>query len=245
MNRSGGRGGHTVRIAHAYGNRRDGIEAAAAADVDLIEADIWYRAGDIWVRHERRMQLLPLLFDRSPEGVNNVGPWAFTVFPKHYARLDVDPLRLKGLLERTRGRRGLLLDVKGDHAEEDARAYARTLARSLAEARCEESVIVCGQTDVLDTIREVAPHLDVRYSIEKQWQWEKLPHRLEAKPGLRGVCVDREFLSDTVARFLEEAGLQVFCWTVDDPAEARRLMELGVDGIISNSLPLLEQLDGG
>ncbi len=242
MSRSGGR---TVRIAHAHGNRRDSIEAAAAASVDFIEADIWFRAGDICVRHERRLGSLPLLFDRRPQGLNNVGPWAFPVFPRYYARLDVDPLRLTELLESTRGRRKLLLDVKGDPAGEDARAYARTLARSLAEAQCEESVIVCGQTDVLDTIRQVAPHLDVRYSIEKQWQWEKLPRRLDARPGLRGVCVNRKFLSDAVARTLEEAGLKVFCWTVDDPAEARRLLELGADGIISNSLPLLEQLDDG
>ena len=242
MIRSGGR---TVRIAHAYGNRRDRIEAAAAASVDFIEADIWYRAGDIWVRHERRMPFLPLLLDRRPRGMHNVGPWTLPVLPNYYARLDIDPPRLTELLERTRGRRGLLLDVKGDPAEEGARAYARSLARSLAEARCEGSVIVCGQTDVLDTIREVAPHLDVRYSIEKQWQWEKLPRRLDARPGLRGVCMNRKFLSDTVARTLEEAGLQVFCWTVDDPAEATRLLALGVDGIISNSLPLLEQLDEG
>lgn len=242
MNRGGGR---TVRIAHAYGNRRDGIEAAAAAGVDFIEADIWYRAGDIWVRHERRMPFLPLLFDRRPKGVNNVGRWALPLFPRYYARLDIDPLMLTELLERTRGRCKLLLDVKGDPAGEDAGAYAQTLARSLAEAQCEESVIVCGQTDVLDTVREVAPHLDVRYSIEKQWQWEKLPRRLDARPGLRGVCMNRKFLSDAVARSLDQAGLKLFCWTVDDPAEARRLLELGADGIISNSLPLLEQLDDG
>lgn len=242
MNRGGGR---TVRIAHAYGNRRYGIEAAAAAGVDFIEADIWYRTGDIWVRHERRMPFLPLLFDRRPHGVNNVGPWALPVFPKYYARLDIDPLTLTELLERTRGRCELLLDVKGDPAGEDARAYAQTLARSLAETQCEESVIVCGQTDVLDTVRQVAPHLDVRFSIEKQWQWEKLPRRLDARPGLRGVCMNRKFLSDAVARSLDQAGLKVFCWTVDDPAEARRLLQLGADGIISNSLPLLEQLDDG
>jgi glycerophosphoryl diester phosphodiesterase len=39
--------------------------------------------------------------------------------------------------------------------------------------------------------------------------------------------------------------LRVFCWTVDDPAEARRLLALGVDGITSNSIPLLEQLGSG
>jgi len=242
MNASGGR---PLRIAHAYGNRRDKIEAAATADIDFIEADIWYRAGELWVRHERRLGFLPLLFDRRPQGVNCVGPWALTVFPGHYIRLDLDPLTLSELLKRTRGTRRLLLDLKGDHPTAAARAYAQTLARTLTDAKCEESVIVCGQTDVLDDVREAAPHLDVRHSIERQQQWDRFLRRLEADPSLPGVCLHHKLLSDERAQLLEEKGLQVFCWTVDDPAEARRLIRMGVDGIISNSIPLLEQLGGG
>ena len=239
MNRGGG---HPVRIAHAYGNRRDKIQAAAPANVDLIEADIWLRAGDVWVRHERRLGFLPLLYDRRPQGINTIGPWSITVFPNHYIRLDIDPVRLTELLVRTRGRSRLLLDVKDDLTTEEARAYAQTLNRILAHARCEESVTVRGQTDVLDSVREVAPHLDVRHSIEKQWQWDAFLRRLDAGIETRGVCMSREFLSDAVAQLLKERGLQLFCWTVDDPEEARRLVERGVDGIISNNIPLLEQL---
>ncbi len=237
--------GRPLRIAHAYGNRRDKIEAAATADIDFIEADIWYRAGDLWVRHERRLGCLPLLFDRRPQGVNRVGPWAMTVFPRHYVRLDVNPLTLAELLKRTRGTRRLLLDLKGDHPASAARAFAETLARAISDANCEQSVIVCGQTDVLDDVRKAAPHLDVRHSIERQEQWDRFLRRLEADPGLPGVCLHRKLLSDERARLLREKGLQVFCWTVDDTAEARRLIEMGVDGIISNNIPLLERLGDG
>ena len=238
------KGGRPLRIAHAYGNRRDKIEAATTADIDFIEADIWYRAGELWVRHERRPGFLPLLFDRMQQGVNRVGPWALRVFPRHYIRLDVNPLTLTDLLERTRGTRRLLLDLKGDHPAASARAYAEALAGALSDARCEESVIVCGQTDVLDDVRKAAPHLDVRHSIERQQQWDRFLHRLEADPVLPGVCLHRVLLSDERARLLREAGLQVFCWTVDDPAEATELIAKGADGIISNSLPLLEHLGG-
>jgi len=242
MNANGGR---PLRIAHAYGNRRDTIEAAVTADIDFVEADLWYRAGEVWVRHERRLGFLPLLYDRRPQGINSVGPWALTVFPRHYMRLDLDPLTLRELLERTPATRRLLLDLKGGHSGDAARAYVDTLTRILAETEREESVIVCGQTDVLDDVREAAPQLDVRHSIEKQGQWDRFLRRLEADPGLGGVCLHRRLLSDEIARFLKEKDLQVFCWTVDDPAEARRLLGLGVDGIISNSLPLLEQLGSG
>ena len=242
MNRGGGR---TARIAHAYGNRRQTIETATAADIDFIEADVWHRAGEVWVRHERRLGFLPLLYDRTPRGVDTVGPWTLPVLPGgYYVRLDVDSLRLTELLERTRGKSRLLLDIKDEGEGEEARACARTLTRVLAEARCEESVIICGQTNVLGSIREAGPRLDVRYSIERQQQWEAFLRRLDAEPALRGVCMKREFLTDSIAHILKENGLEVFCWTVDDPAEARRLVELGVDGIISNSITLLERLDG-
>ncbi len=240
MNRDGG---CPIRIAHAYGNRRDKIEAAANANIDFMEADIWYRAGKIWVRHERRLGCLPIVADRRPRGVDSIGPWALPLLLGYYVRLDINPLTLTELLERARGRCGLLLDAKGDYHGEGARAYARTLARDLADAQPPTGeIIVCGGTEVLDRVREVAPHLDVRYSIEKRLHWEAFLQRQEADNGLRGVCMAREFLDDDIMRTLKEKGLLVFCWTVDDSAEARRLLALGVDGIISNSIPLLERL---
>ncbi len=174
--------------------------------------------------------------------MDSVGPWALTVLPRHYVRLDINPLRLTELLERTQGRCGLLLDLKGSYGGDGARAYAQTLARILAQAQRQEQVIVCGQIAVLDEVREAAPHLDVRYSIEKQRHWQAFLQRLEADRPVRGVCMAREFLSDEIVELLKERGLQVFCWTVDDAAEARRLLALGVDGIISNNIPLLERL---
>ena len=239
MNRSGGR---PLRIAHAFGNRRDRIEQAIAANVDFIEADLWYRAGDIWVRHERRLGCLPLLYDRKPQGMNSVGPWSLTVFPNHYVRLDVRPLRLAELLAATRGKRRLLLDLKDEYSPGRARVYAAALSSVLREAGSVQSSIVCGQTDVLDSVREVAPELDVRYSIERQQQWNAFLRRLDVDAALRGVCLHHEFLTDPVARLLEQRSLEVFCWTVDQREEARRLVALGVEGIISNDLTLLAQL---
>ena len=239
MNRGGRR---PLRIAHAFGNRRDRIEAAIAADVDFIEADLWFRAGDIWVRHERRLCFLPLLYDRKPRGMNSFGPWSLTVFPHHYIRLDVRPLRLAELLKATRGKRRLLLDLKDGPPPERARGYAGALSRLLREAGCAGSSIVCGQTDVLDSVRDVAPELDVRYSIERPRQWEAFLRRLDADPALRGVCLHHKFLTEPVARLVEERSLEVFCWTVDEGEEAQRLVALGVDGIISNELTLLAQL---
>jgi hypothetical protein len=237
-------GGRPLRIAHAHGNLRDKIEVATAADVDFIEADLWYRAGEVWLRHERRLGCLPLLYDRRPVGVDSVGPWSLPLFARYYLRADINPLRLTELLERSAGKRRLLLDIKDDLGQEDGGAYARKLVGILAEAGCEESAIVCGRAETLDCVRDVAPHFDVRYTVQRQPQWDSFLRRLKTDPGLRGVSMYHKFLSDSVARFLDENGLEVFCWTVDDPEEARRLVEMGADGITSNNIALLEQLGG-
>jgi hypothetical protein len=236
-------GDRPVRIAHAFGNRRPMIDKALAADVDFMEADLWFRAGRIEVRHERRLSFLPILYDGKPPGVERFGPWAITVFPGYYVRLDVDPLLLPELAEKTGAGVRPLLDLKGNYDDDNAYAYARSLARTLKDTGAEERAIVCGQTNTLDHVRAVAPHLDVRYSIEREPQWEGLKQRIGSKPRIRGVCMHRLFFQrDGVADFLADHDLQAFCWTVDDPEEARRLVERGATGIISNNLALLEEL---
>ena len=51
--------------------------------------------------------------------------------------------------------------------------------------------------------------------------------------------VDREYVTR-----VKEAGLELYVWTVDDPVEARRFVEAGVDGITTNEASWLKtQLD--
>ena len=233
--------GHpVVRIAHAYGNTRERLATALAADVDVIELDLWFRGGELYVHHERRNRWLPLLYDKRMSG-HARGQYAVP-FGRYYVRPDINRLTLGEVMERTAGKKALLIDVKGDYLGPLGEAFVAKLAGTIREHKAEAWSKVCGQTGPLDRLREVAPDLEVRYSIDKQFQWERWLPKVEANPPSRTLCMSYKFLDGEKARFLEEHGVDLYCWTIDDPSIAAELVRRGVDGITSNNLPLLAEL---
>jgi len=231
-----------VRIAHAYGNRRETLREALDADIDMIEADVWCRSGRIEVRHERRLGWLPVLADKRPRGVRRIGPWAAPLPRGYYVRLDVSPLTLRELLDTAAGARQLLLDVKvRDRGPPEV--FAVELARELEAAGAARWVAVCGQSwPLLDRLRDAAPEIEVRYSMERAAQWGEYVAELERGEATRRVCIEHRFMDGERASLLEAGGVDVYCWTVDDAAEAGALIARGVDGVISNNLGLLASL---
>jgi glycerophosphoryl diester phosphodiesterase len=88
-------------IAHSAGNSARLTSAAIESGADFLEVDLWVHRDRLEARHERRLPLgIPLLFER----------W-------YFARLRKDRAPLGRLLEATRGRAGLFLDLKngGEH----------------------------------------------------------------------------------------------------------------------------------
>ena len=235
-------GKRVVRVAHGYGNTLHAVERALAADNDMIETDVWYRGGEVYVRHERRLGPFPLLGDRLMAG-HVVGPLSIRIGKRYFVRPDVGRLRLHDLLDAVGGRRRLLLDVKGTYAAGEAGAFAQALAAQIREREAVEMVAFCGQTySILHRLREITPEIEVRYSIERRHQWQTFLRLVDGDALVRRICIEHRFIDGDRARYVKERGIDLYCWTVDDPAEARRLADQGADGIISNNLTLLASL---
>ena len=231
-----------VRIAHAYGNTRAGLRRALDADVDMIEVDVWYRGGDVYAHHARRLSPLPLLADKEMPGHPPPRP-AFPFWPGYLVWPHTNPLKLGEVLQIVGGDKRLLLDVKGRYRGGRSGGFAEAIARLVREHQASSWAVVCGQTyPVLNALRRFDSGIEVRYSLEKPHQWESFVRKVNKHKRVRQVCISHHFFDDEKARVLEQHGVNVYVWTIDDPKAARRWVEQGADGIISNDLGLLENL---
>jgi glycerophosphoryl diester phosphodiesterase len=70
-------------------------------------------------------------------------------------------------------------------------------------------------------------------------QWLPVPAQLAQVPRRHGplTVVDRAFL-DTA----HQLGMEVHVWTVNDPAEMRELLDMGVDGLVTDRPDLLREV---
>lgn len=231
----------TTRVAHAYGNSKQSVSRALDADIDMIEVDVWFEGGDFRIGHERRVGPLPLLHDSAIAG-HAPGPFAIRL-GGHFVRPDIRPFRLTDLLRIVAGRKHLLLDVKGQHDRQGAQRFARHLVRRIDELNASAWVTVCGQTySVLDALREQITPFPIRYSMQRPEQWDSFVDRMREDNSVRAVCIQHRLLNEQRLGSANDAGVNLFCWTVDDPAVATRLIDSGVHGIISNDLALLAAL---
>jgi glycerophosphoryl diester phosphodiesterase len=233
---------HTQRIAHGYGNSRRYLAQALEGPVDCIEADVWYQNGRVAVRHERRLGPLPILFDEKNRDHVGHGPGRYGLpLLRWYVKVQFRTLYLEDVLTLARGRRRVLVDVKWSPGGRQS-AFAQALAQTVRLAGMTDDVTFCGQNwSVLQHLRVMDPGLRVYYSIGAQRQLPAFG-RVPQDETLRGVCVHQSLLNAQVIDILKRRGLDIWTWTVDDVEQAQRLVAMGIDGIISNRLDVLEAL---
>jgi glycerophosphoryl diester phosphodiesterase len=205
--------GHRGAPGLAPENSLAGFEAAIARGADAIELDVRRDIGGRLVLAHRRLSARrgrPLGLDEALE---------FIAAP---ARAEI----------------GLLVDVKEPGTERDVAAALRAadlVARTLACAREISSVGALG---------------DAEPALRRAWSLKRARHAAAARLGPRrrdvpgairlalrrglteAVSVHRSLATGVLVETAHEEGGGVFVWGVDRPAQARRLLALGVDGLV-------------
>jgi len=207
-------------IAHRAGNNLHSLEEAIEAGVDAIECDFWHSRGRLVLRHERKLPLLPVLFDR----------W--------HLRFALGELSLRDLLREINFRTELFLDIKS--ATPRAADAVVGLCRDL-DAMMPRTQVSSPRWKLLDRIAAAGAGMRLFYSIGDPRAVEPLLRRAAAgdrRPA--GTSIRHTLLRPRLVERFHAAGLEVYAWTVNDAARARELLSWRVDGIISDDMAMFD-----
>jgi glycerophosphoryl diester phosphodiesterase len=250
--------GHRGARGHAPENTLPGFERAAAIGVDTFELDVGVtRDGVVVIHHDRRLNpdvargpdgkwvpapaplIKELSFDelqRYDVGRIRPGSEYAQRFP-HQKPIDGTRIpRLSELLERNRfGTVRFNIETKiAPEAPNDTLApepFARALIAEIRKAGVEQrSTIQSFDWRTLKVVEQEAPGIATSYLTEGQ---NSDPHTVHAAGG-RIWSPDFRELNPAQAAAARKLGLKVIPWTVNEPADIRRMLELGVDGLISD-----------
>ncbi len=137
---------------------------------------------------------------------------------------------LEEVLETLPGDRFLFIEVKTDTV------ILPFLVRLLEghPARTQAAVISF-DFDVCAKMKKEIPSIPVywlHYTLSGAYKSRWIERALEA--GLDGLNFRHKGISRDYIEAVQRAGMKMYAWTVDDPEEAARLIECGIDGITSN-----------
>lgn len=240
-------------------NTRPAFQQAIADGADDVETDVRLTAdGKAVLYHDRSLQRLigdprdiaQVEFDELRNF--DVGSWFGDAFIG-------EPIPTLGeALETVRGKAGLMIDMKPAPGNEAAlvEAVLSALNEETAQRKvCREAIVVplsaahCGAPEVfndvrlavgrpwlVDAIKQREPRLRVTLLAELV-----VPGTLE-RQGFDALGLRHNRINEEEIRLANHYGYELHAWTVNAPGEMSRMMDLGVDAIITDHPTRLAEL---
>ncbi|GAA5513388.1 glycerophosphodiester phosphodiesterase [Deinococcus carri] len=252
--------GRTLNIAHQGGeglrpsNTMLAYRNAAALGVDMLEMDMHAtRDGVLVLSHDETLDRLTdtrgriadmtLAQVRAADAGYRFTPDGGTTFP--FRGQGVQVAQLSEVLAAFPNM-PLTIEIK-----QASPSIAAPFCRTLREAGVTGHVIVASFSDAaLAEFRAACPEVTTSMT-EKELRplvllskvglarLAPLPGRVAQVPVRSGNI---EIVTPAFVRAMHARGVAVQVWTIDDPAEMRRLIGMGVDGIITNRPDLLKEV---
>jgi glycerophosphoryl diester phosphodiesterase len=132
------------------------------------------------------------------------------------------------------------LDLWANVEIKPAKGHERTTGEAVARAAKAlwlgaplPPVLSSFSVEALEAARAAVPELPRGYLVEKiPVDWRRQMRALDCV----ALHCNYEAVSPELAEEIHTAGYAVLCWTVNDPAEARRLLAWGVDCLVTDAL---------
>ena len=213
---------HAACAGHAPENTLAGIRAALEMGADAIEVDVQASADGVPVlMHD-------LTVDRATNGSGDLASLTLEQLQALDAGGEPMPTFAQAL-ELTRGRALLVAEIKRPGCE-------AALADVIRQADAIEDVMVWSfMPPALAAMRQAESRLPSALLIAPGSisQWPML-RELALRLGLQAVSLFHVDVSAGVVARARRSGLTVYAWTADAENDIQRLLDLGVDGIVTN-----------
>ena len=215
--------GHRGAAADAPENTLAAFTLALAQGADGVELDVQLCADGVpIIIHDTTV-------DRTCDGTGRVADLSLAEL--RLLTIDNDhPIPTLDDLFATFGRR-TLYNVELKALGRGGDALAAAVARAIAAHGVAEQVLISSFSPF--TLRAARRHLPpgVPLALLRERRATRAAHAL-----LRAAAdhPHHPLIDESLMAWVRRRGLRVNAWTVDDPAEARRLLQLGVHGIITN-----------
>jgi|SRR5689334_3552127 glycerophosphoryl diester phosphodiesterase len=206
-------------LAHRAGNTLGSLRDAEDIGVDAVEADVRFFRGRLELRHLKTVGPVPVYWDRWE--LHRPG----TPFPT-----------LDALLAAARPSTELLLDLKGF----DPRLSRKVIEAIDASGR-RQGIAVCSRHWRHLAAFRTRPHVRVVHSVGSPGELRSLWRR-SSSVQLDGISIDQRLLTRPVTAELCRRAPLVMAWSVNAARSATRLVEWGVNGLISDEPEMLRGL---
>lgn len=228
------RGRGVLRTAHAGDSRAAGpntleaIRAALAIKPDYIELDVHLtRDGELLLWHDEHII--------TPEGAFAIREHPLSTL-KRLPTPDGTVITLPRAIEELRGHCGAMIDLKAPHLED-------ALLEMLERLNFDEAIVCGGYLDTLLTMKRARPTLAVSLTPDEV-TYLNFRATLERLPELDAMTVYWRTVDHRMLDAAHEIGVLLLAWTVDHLLVAEHLLKLGVDGLTSNNMNLLNASRG-
>lgn len=237
--------GRVLNIAHrgasadAPENTLPAFEAALAAGADALELDVHMAAdGALVVIHD------PAL-GRTTNGRGFVGAHTLADLRRLDAGAWFGPAfagtavpTLEEVVALARGRARLFVEIKG--GSDFYPGIESAVIRCLEEGGAlREAVVASFDHPALLAVRSAAPGAETVALLEGR---PADPGGLAAAARAGGLALEHRLITARERALTAAVGLRLYAWTVDEEARMRRLVGLGLDGIITNHPGRLRRL---
>ena len=208
--------GHRGACGYEAENTIRSFEKAIELGADYVELDVQKTLDDeIVVFHDKRLPDKTLIEDIT-----------LLSLKKELMKVRINVPTLDEVLEFIKGRIGVNIEIK-------SRMPAGLIKGKIKNYKCDlDKVIVSSfMHDLLLEIKTAAPNIKTGVLLESR---PLDPFNILNKLKSSIIIQNHEFVDKDYIDMVHDGNAEIFVWTVNEPEDIKKMMDLGVDGIISD-----------